>query len=175
MVGLMVLVVFGPSGSGKTTVGRALAERLGWRFLEGDAFHPPGNVARMRAGEGLDDTQRDPWLAALAREIATSLADRRHAVLACSALKRSYRQRLLPPDARAGDVRFVYLDASPALLAERLRHRDAHFFPATLLDTQLETLEEPGQAEPAPVLAVDASQPVDALVDAIVASLPAAG
>src|SRR4051812_15358026 len=117
----MVIVVFGPSGAGKTTVGSALAARLGWCFVEGDAFHSPENIARMRGGEPLSEAERAPWLAALAREIAIRIADGRSAVLACSALKRSHRRALVPADAASDDVQFVYLRAAPALLERRLR------------------------------------------------------
>jgi gluconokinase len=175
----MILIVFGPAGAGKTTVGRVLAERLGWRFLEGDSYHSPENIALMRSGKPLGDAERRAWLAALAREIATHIADGRHAVLACSALKRSYRAALIPACASPGDVQFVYLRVPREVLEARLRTRREHFFPAELLDTQLISLEEPSGEEPAPVLIVDGAQPVDAIVDAICTALglkpPASG
>jgi gluconokinase len=163
----MIVVVFGPSGAGKTTVGRALAQRVGCRFLEGDGYHSPENVALMRSGKPLSDAEREPWLAALAREIASSIADGRCAVLACSALKRSYRRKLVPRDASPGDVAFVYLKAPADTLARRLKTREEHFFPPQLLRTQLEVLEEPNGAEPAPVVSIDAAQPVESVVDEI--------
>jgi gluconokinase len=164
----MIIVVFGPSGSGKTVVGRALAERLGWRFLEGDAYHSPENIAMMRSGKPLTDAERGPWLAALAREIASTIADGRDAVLACSALKKSYRRKLLPPDT-AEEVSFVYLKASPEVLEERLKRREEHFFPPQLLRTQLEALEAPGEEEG--VLVTDAEQPIDAVVTQVMRTL----
>ncbi len=156
----------GPAGSGKTTVGRRLAESLGWPFHEGDAFHPPENVALMRAGVPLGDAERAPWLAALADVIARTLAAGRGAVLACSALRRDYRRRLVPPGTAEGAVRFVYLRADAALLEARLARRTGHYFAPSLLASQLATLEEPGAegAEPAPVLTLDAAADPDALV-----------
>ena len=163
----MVIVVFGPAGAGKSTVGRALAERLGWCFVEGDSFHSPESIARMRGGEPLTEAERRPWLEALAREVAIRIADGRSAVLACSALKRSHRRALIPKDAAVDDVQFVYLRAAPELLERRLRQRGGHFFPPALLATQFAALEEPGADERAPVLTVDASLPVETLVDEI--------
>jgi len=130
-----IVVVMGVSGSGKSTVGRALAAELGWPFAEGDDFHPPANVARMRAGQPLTDEQRAPWLAAIA---AWTRDQHGGAVVACSALRRSYRDVL-----RGGgvDVRFVMLNVEPAVLAQRMAHRPEHFMPASLLASQLDTLE----------------------------------
>src|SRR5688500_3541074 len=153
----------GPSGAGKSTVGRRLADALGWPLHDGDDYHPPENVARMRAGVPLTDADRAPWLAALAALIAGAAAEGRPLLLACSALKRAYRAALVPAGA-AGDVRFVYLHASPALLAERLAARRGHFFDPRLLASQLAALEEPGGDEAAPVLVLDASADPDALV-----------
>ena len=159
----MVIVLTGPSGSGKSTVGRRLADALGWPLHDGDDYHPPENVARMRAGVPLTDADRAPWLAALAALIAGAAAADRSLVLACSALKRAYRAALVPAGDE-GEVRFVYLRASPALLAERLAARRGHFFDPRLLDSQLAALEEPRVDEAAPVLVVDASADPDALV-----------
>jgi gluconokinase len=167
----MIIVVFGPAGAGKSTVGRALAERLGWRFLEGDGYHSPDNIALMRGGKPLGDADRRAWLAALAREIATHIADGRDAVLACSALKRSYRAALIPACASTGDVQFVYLRVPREVLEARLRTRREHFFPAELLETQLVNLEEPAEEEPAPVLEVDGAGAVDAIVETICTGL----
>ena len=166
----MLIIVFGTSGAGKTTVGRSLAVRLSWPFFEGDAYHSPENVARMRAGLPLGDVERAPWLVALAQLVAEHLASGSNAVLACSALKRRYRVMLVPPGAPAGSVRFVFLRADRAVLEQRLRQRRGHFFAPQLLDSQLADLEPPAADEQ--VIAVDAAQSVDAIVQAIVASLP---
>jgi gluconokinase len=171
----MVIVVMGPSGSGKTTVGTRLAAELGWPFHDGDDFHPPENVARMRAGLALGDPERAPWLAALGALVARTVAAGRSAVLACSALRQGYRRTLaagVPEAARPAAVRFVYLRADEALLAERLARRPGHFFDPALLPTQLAALEEPGGAgEPAPVLTVDAAADPTTLVGTIRATL----
>jgi len=154
----MVVVLMGVCGCGKTTVGRMVAEALGWPFLDADDFHPAANVARMRAGTALTDDDRWPWLDRLAAEMAAINARGAHAVLACSALKQSYRDRL----ARAGDVRFFYLKGDRATIAPRLAARPGHYMPASLLDSQLATLEEPADAT-----VVDIRVPVAAQVAAI--------
>ena len=138
----MVVVLMGVCGCGKTTVGRALAIDLGWPFLDADDFHPEANVAKMRAGIALTDDDRWPWLDRLATEMAAINARGAHAVLACSALRQAYRDRL----ARGGDVRFVHLKGDRATLAPRLATRAGHYMPASLLDSQLSTLEEPADA-----------------------------
>jgi gluconokinase len=160
-----VIVVMGPAGAGKSTVGRALAESLGWRFHDADAFHAAASVERMRRGEPLLDADRAPWLAALRALIASELGAAARdavggagAVLACSALSRAHRAALLPPEAPAGAVRFAYLRATPATLRARLEHRPGHFAPAALLASQLATLEEPDAAEDA--IVVDGERPV---------------
>jgi len=135
----MVVVLMGVCGCGKTTVGRMLAGELGWPFLDADDFHPEANVAKMRAGTALTDDDRWPWLDRLAAEMAAINGRGAHAVLACSALKQAYRDRL----ARAGDVRFVYMKGDRATIAPRLAARPGHYMPASLLDSQLATLEEP--------------------------------
>jgi gluconokinase len=145
----------GVAGSGKSTVGHLLAERLGWSFLDGDDLHPAENVEKMRRGIPLTDADRLPWLHHL-HELASRSES---AVLACSALKESYRRILSGGDPR---VRFVYLRADPALLASRLEKRTGHFFTRVLLESQLATLEEPADA-----IVVDASQPAEAAVQAI--------
>ena len=154
----MVVVLMGVCGCGKTTVGRMVAEALGWPSLDADDFHPAANVARMRAGTALTDDDRWPWLDRLAAEMAAINARGAHAVLACSALKQSYRDRL----ARAGDVRFFYLKGDRATIAPRLAARPGHYMPASLLDSQLATLEEPADAT-----VVDIRVPVAAQVAAI--------
>jgi gluconokinase len=142
----MIVIVMGVAGAGKTAVGERLAADLGWRFIEGDAFHPPENVDKIRRGIGLDDADRAPWLARLEREIRALVEHDACAVLACSALKRSYRDQLRVDPKR---VRFVYLRCSPAVLEARLRNRRGHFAGPALLPTQLETLEEPSGPEDA--------------------------
>ena len=142
----MVVVVMGVSGSGKSSVGRALAEALGWPFFDGDDFHPPENVAKMAAGTPLTDADRWPWLDALAAKIGGVLADGGHAVLACSALRAVYRDRIAAGGRRPGDVRFVHLKGDLATIAARLATRQHRYMPATLLDSQFATLEEPTDA-----------------------------
>ena len=134
------MVVAGVSGSGKTTVGTLLAARLGWTFADGDGFHPEANVARMRAGRALTDADREPWLAAITAWMDEQTAAGRSAVIACSALRRAYRARLLGGRPAA---RMVFLLISRAEGETRLTSRPGHFFPAALLDSQLETLEIP--------------------------------
>jgi gluconokinase len=164
----MVIVVMGPAGAGKTTVGRALATTLGWTFADADDFHPPANVARMRAGQPLGDAERAPWLAALAAQVARWVQDGHDAVLACSALRRAYRRTLVPAGGAAA-VRLVHLDVPRAELARRLAARPGHFFAPSLLDSQLDALEPPAStgAEPAPVLAVDGTRSPGEIVAAI--------
>jgi gluconokinase len=158
----------GVTGAGKTTVGRALAAALGWAFFDADDFHPPANVDRMRRGVPLTDEDRAPWLAALRALLARRLAEGAPMVLACSALKQRYREALVPPDAPAGAVRFVHLDAARTLVARRLEQRRDHFMPATLVDSQLAALEEPEEGE---ALRLDAAQPVEASVERVLAWL----
>lgn len=138
------IVVMGVSGSGKTTVGALLAEALGWRFIEGDAFHPEANVAKMSAGQPLDDADRKPWLEALAAQIARDDAAGRSSVVGCSALKRAYRDILRGGSAR---VCFLHVHGDRDLLLARVSNRPDHFFPPALLDSQLATLEPLGPDE----------------------------
>jgi gluconokinase len=160
------VVVMGVTGSGKSTVAARLAARLGWELAEADDFHSAANVAKMRAGTPLTDADRWPWLEALADWIAARRAAGRDCVVACSALKRVYRDRL----ARGhDDVRFVYLRGDRETIAGRLAQRTGHYMPASLLDSQLEALEEPHRDERA--LVVDIGAAPDALVDSIVATL----
>ena len=142
----MVVVVMGVSGSGKTSVGHALAAELGWPFFDGDDFHPPGNVAKMAAGTPLTDSDRWPWLEALATKIASVESEGGYAVLACSALRAIYRDRIAAGARRPGDVRFVYLKGDRATIAARLAPRQHRYMPAALLDSQFATLEEPADA-----------------------------
>lgn len=161
------MVVMGVSASGKTTLGMALARTLGLPFIEGDTLHTAHNVAKMSRGEPLDDADRAPWLAA----IAASLADRsrypRGLVIACSALKAAYRDDLRKA---APGLEFVFLDASPALVEARAGARHHPFMPASLQASQFATLERPGAAE-TDVVALDAGQPVEALMAAAVRAL----
>lgn len=155
------VIVMGVSGSGKSTLGVALARRLGCAFLEGDDFHPAANVAKMRAGVPLTDDDRWPWLDRLGGAIGAAVAADGLVVASCSALRRSYRERLA---AASGDrLAFVLMDAPAAELDRRLRHRPGHYMPASLLDSQLATLERPGTDEPALVL--DATLPEEDLLD----------
>jgi gluconokinase/6-phosphogluconolactonase len=161
-----VLVVMGVSGSGKTTVARPLAERLGWPFKEGDDFHPPANIAKMKAGAPLTDADRAPWLAAIAAWIDGQAAADEAGVVTCSALKRAYRAGLT---AGHPQVRIVYLRGSQAVIAARLAKRRHHFMPPSLLASQFADLQEPG-ADEHPIV-IDIDQPVEAQVDEIVAAI----
>jgi carbohydrate kinase (thermoresistant glucokinase family) len=139
------LVVMGVSGSGKTTIAALLAQELGWRFEDGDWFHPKANVEKMEGGTPLSDADRQPWLEAIAAWIEDLRDKGGHGVVACSALKRSYRNIL----GRAGHdtARFVYLKGDKALIAKRITARHGHFMPPALLESQFATLEEPSADE----------------------------
>ena len=152
----VVLVLMGVSGCGKTTVAQILADRLHWAFEEGDALHPPANVAKMAAGHPLDDDDRAPWLAKVADWVDARLDAGESGIITCSALKRSYRALI---DRRGADVEFVYLHGSRELIASRLADRHGHFMPSSLLDSQFATLEEPGADEPA--IRVEIGEPAD--------------
>lgn len=156
----MVLIVMGVSGCGKSTVGSALAGELGWEFIEGDEFHSQASRDKMARGIPLEDADRWPWLRALHGEIERRVRDGRGAVLACSALKRSYRDVL-----RSGiedETRVAYLHAPAEVLRSRLETRRGHTFPPHLLDSQLATLEDP-TGEPG-VIHVDAREQVSRIV-----------
>ena len=155
----------GVSGSGKTTIARALADRLGWRFAEGDAFHSASNVAKMRAGVALTDDDRAPWLDAIAAWIRETRAKGESCVVACSALKRAYRERIANG---RDDVRFVHLAGDYETIAARLGQRTGHYMPLSLLRSQFETLEPP-LAEDALIVPVDS--PPARIVDEIVRDL----
>ena len=161
------IVIMGVAGSGKTSVGERLAARYGYPFRDADEFHPPANVAKMSSGVPLEDADRWPWLDAIGAAIHD--AGSAGIVVACSALKRVYRERILKAAGRP--VTFVFLDGSPATLRQRIGGRRGHFMPPSLLDSQLATLERPAVDEPA--ITVSIEQPLDAVVDAAVAALPA--
>jgi gluconokinase len=163
---MTVLVMMGVSGSGKTTVAMKLADRLGWQMLEGDKLHPPANIAKMKAGTPLDDDDRWPWLRAIAEAIDDWLATGVSGVVACSALKRAYRDILIGPRT---DVVLVYLQGSHDLIAKRMAERHGHFMPTGLLDSQFATLQEPDESE-RPIVVSIAPAP-DAIVDAIIEKL----
>lgn len=161
-----VLIVMGVSGSGKSTIAERLAERLAWSFEDGDKFHPARNVAKMSAGEPLTDDDRWPWLLAIADEIDRVCRSGEHAVIACSALKRAYRDVLVHG---RDDVRIIFLNGTQALIAGRLAGRKGHFMPPGLLESQFKTLEPPDASENPITVSIDAS--VDAIVDAVVRQL----
>ncbi len=160
------LVVMGVSGSGKTTIADRLAVRLGWRYEDGDTYHPASNVAKMSAGQPLTDDDRWPWLQAIAAEIDRTCAVSERAVIACSALKRSYRDILVHG---REDVRIVFLDGTQELIASRLAARKGHFMPPGLLASQFRTLEPPTADERPITVAIDHT--VETIVDNIVSQL----
>jgi gluconokinase len=157
------VVVMGVSGCGKTSVGRALAQRLGARFIDGDDFHPPANVEKMRAGVPLDDVDRAPWLARLNAVLRHATARDEPVVLACSALRQRYRDALAD---RLPGVRFVHLSGSPELIAARLAQRRHRYMPASLLASQFAALEPPSDA-----VVVDVGGGVEAIAEAAARAL----
>ena len=159
-----VLVLMGVSGSGKSTVAALLARRLSWDLEEGDDLHPAANVAKMASGEPLTDADRWPWLDRVAGWIRRELDTGRSGIITCSALKRSYRDRL-----RAPGVTFVYLNGTHDLIAQRLAERRGHYMPGALLDSQFADLEPPGPDEDC--LWVDIGPPAASQADQVIEAL----
>jgi gluconokinase len=157
----VIVVLMGPAGSGKTTVGKLLASQLSWQFAEGDDFHPPSNIEKMSRGAGLTDEDRLPWLNAIHEKMLQWQAQGQNVVLTCSALKRSYRERL-GIRSNSESVKLVYLKGSYDLLLERLRLRKGHYAREQLLASQLADLEEPADA-----LTLDAAAPPERLASEI--------
>jgi gluconokinase len=139
----VIVIIFGVSGAGKTTIGKLLAEELGWQFYEADDFHPRANINKMRRGISLTDEDRWPWLENLRELIERGIATGENAVLACSALKRAYRQHLRV----SAKVKLVFLRGEYTLIAKQLRHRRGHFMNPALLQSQFADLEEPQPEE----------------------------
>jgi carbohydrate kinase (thermoresistant glucokinase family) len=162
----IVIVLMGVAGSGKSTAGEGLSKALAWPFRDADSFHPPANVEKMSRGVPLDDADRAPWLAGIAAWIDERRELEAPGIVSCSALKRVYRERII--GARP-DVRLVYLTADPEVIRRRLAARKGHFMPASLLDSQLAVLEEPGEDE-RPVI-VDVALPPRRVVAAILERL----
>jgi carbohydrate kinase (thermoresistant glucokinase family) len=163
---LLVLIVMGVSGSGKSTVAKTLAERLGLVYLEGDDFHSPENIEKMEAGIPLTDEDRWPWIAAMNAHIKQELKEGRGVILAASVLKKIYRTTLTDDLPQA---RFIYLKGSKALLLARMKARTGHFMPPALLESQLETLEEPQADEHALTVSIEA--PPDEVIEEIIRGL----
>lgn len=159
----MIVIVMGVSGSGKSTVGKMLASEMNWAFSDADTFHSPENLEKMSKGIPLDDADRIPWLLAIQQAISAWLKEDRNAILACSALKSTYRQILVPDPQR---IKLVYLKGSFDLIQKRLARRQNHFMHQDLLSSQFDTLEEPEGA-----IYLDASLPPEAIVQQIKMSL----
>ena len=157
-----ILVLMGVSGSGKTTIGELLSKKTKWTFYEGDDFHPEKNVAKMKSGTPLTDEDRVPWLLAIREIIEKHLENNTSAIIACSALKASYREVLQRDDKR---IHFVFLNGKKALIQSRLDHRKDHYMPADLLQSQFDSLEEPEDA-----LLVDIQPAPEEIVNQILAT-----
>ncbi|MBV8280468.1 MAG: gluconokinase [Candidatus Eremiobacteraeota bacterium] len=158
----MIIILMGVSAVGKTTVGQALAQRLHWTFVDADDYHPPANITKMRAGISLEDDDRAPWLKALHEAIESWIAQGRSVVLACSALKESYRQHLLV----SPDVNLIFLRADFDVVSRHLAGRHGHFMSPALLESQFEALEPPQDA-----IAIDTANSVPDAVNAICSAL----
>jgi len=165
----VIIIIYGVSGAGKTTVGKLLARELVWRFLEADDFHPAASIEKMRNGHPLTDKDRWPWLDCLRKQIERSRAAGENAVLACSALKRTYRDRLRVSD----EVKFVFLRGDYALVEKQLRSRDGHFMNAALLQSQFDDLEQPQPDEN--VLTIQLGRTLQEIVERIEAKLNLTG
>jgi gluconokinase len=161
----VIVIIFGVSGAGKTTVGELLARKLGWHFVEADDFHPPVNIEKMHSGRPLNDEDRRPWLDRLRQQIERSLAAEENAVLACSALKRAYRDYLRVNE----KVKFVFLHGDYSVVERQLRSRHGHFMDPGLLQSQFDDLEEPQPDEQ--VITIELGASPQAIVREIEAKL----
>jgi gluconokinase len=157
------VILMGVAASGKTAAGKKVAEKLHWVFLDADNFHPPANIEKMKHGIPLNDDDRVPWLQRLHDELQHQLAEHHSVILACSALRESYRNKLRD---HVPSLTFVHLDVDAETIRNRLQHRTAHFFPKELMESQFATLEKPKDA-----IIVDARKPLDAVVDQVIQSL----
>jgi gluconokinase len=151
----VIVIIMGTTGAGKTTIGTMLATQLNWQFADADTFHPPANIEKMSRGIPLTDADRAPWLEAMRKAILEWIAAGKNVVLACSALKRAYRDKLRP----SPEVKIVYLKGDYALFAERIRHRHGHFAGEQILAGQFADLEEPMDA-----ITIDAAQSPEEIV-----------
>jgi gluconokinase len=151
----VIAIIMGTTGAGKTTVGTMLAAQLSWQFADADTFHPPANIEKMSQGIPLHDADRAPWLEAMRKAILEWIAVGENVALACSALKRAYRDELRP----SPEVKFVYLKGNYTLFAERIRHRHGHFAGEQILAGQFADLEEPDDA-----ITIDAAKSPDEIV-----------
>ena len=158
---MTIVIIMGVSGSGKTTVGKRLAEALDWQFMDADDLHSPENVEKMSQGIPLEEGDRLPWLMAMRQQISAWLQQDKNVVLACSALKQSYRELL---DCSLESIKLVYLKGSQAVIQSRIQSRTDHFMPVDLLNSQFDALEEPNPAE---AIHLDVSLPVPELVERI--------
>lgn len=163
-----VIIVMGVAGSGKTAVGKHLSERLGYEFADADDFHSPENIAKMKSGVSLTDEDRAPWLTTLSDSIDKWTKSGPQTVLACSALKQSYRNILKQHQTKSNSICFVYLRGSYELFLERLQMRAGHYMKSDMLKSQFATLEEPDSA-----ITIDAGLTLEEIVDRVVSTLSA--